>query len=772
MLLLSVMLLSSCTEKFTGPGFIEEEPQEGSFILSPPEFDIELTRAARVIPVRSFATDEGVSVNILERLWVGASLNKETDPVTRATWNDIVWETNYADIGLFTVPTSDVDAAVAANNYSGLTCFPFYRSGTAGGGYELPPLSNGSAQVDYQYYNANFKVNARDRKLSTEFFNRSNGEPLNFYGYFPYQQQTRGKQFTTKTTSICKLYRADLHEVNLTRMPFSFMASQTSANLREHDVMYSVSEDGYSSGGDKAHPRNRYGNRGKIGQGNGQNNANIHMRFVHAFCRLQFKISNGTFRNGETSPVKLSGLYVAGKKVFVDGHINLIEGTVIPITASKIERTLDNGQQVAGPKPYVDIRTNALEISMIVQPTGRIETLDDFVIVCEVDGVEYKCPLPINTELRPNHVYDINLDLSPETTIRINSGGGSLVSLFEGNPTTGQLVSSINEGGTIFGTFAETLVVLPHTGWNISKVFKNGAQIPALPAPEADGSYIFNLQLVENEVTTYDVVCIPDVWYKHIDRLRVHLDAKLNSGFTDESAAGFKQQIVSTWKDISYNGNDAYLYNFSLMDYCVLADDTAPLAANGTIDVIRSGWDTKGLKFDGIDDYVVLPGTINNEYTMSFYICLAAAQQNPYPRLVSEGTGGGNSSYPGYHMRGGANSRLSLVGHGVDAEFAGSPPTAYSGRNVGKDILQMDFVYKSNTITAYLNGVQYGNPFTGRPAPNPQEFTSLGGLLNDVSRHIQATYYSFMLYDVALTPAEIIHNYNINKSRYGITKTD
>ena len=775
-----VSLLFSCSKDYTPSEPIEEEPQQAIFMASPPEFDIEL-RDANTTPVKHFITSDGVSVNISKRPWVGTSLNNETDfATTRATWDDIAWDPTYADIGLFTLKTSVAEAAIAGNNYSGLVCFPFYRSGTTNDGvYEVPPAGNGHASVGYQYYNANFKVNARDKILSTEFFNRSNGEPLNFYGYFPYQQQTRGKVFTERNTSICKLYRSDLHEINLTQMPFSFMASQNVNNLKEHDVMYSVSEDGYNSGGSKAHPRNRYGNRGKTGLGNGNNNANVHMRFVHAFCRLQFKISNGTFRYSEGTDIKISKLYVIGKKVFTDGHINLIEGKVTPINASRIERTLDNGQQTApvGQQPYVNIRNQDLEISMIVQPTGIIGTLEDFIIVCEVDGVEYRCPLPINTELKPNNVYDINLDLSPETIVRINSGGGALVSLYEDEPPVSALTSSINESGTIYGTFSKTLVITPHTGWRLSKIFKNGVLLPSLPTP-IGGDYFIDLQpVVENEVTTYDVVCLPDQWYVHDDKLRIHLDAKLNNGFTDEKHPNFKQQIVSIWKDISYNGNDAFLYNFDLLNYCVLAEDRDALV-NGEIAVKRSGWDTKGLKFDGIDDYVVLPGTINREkYTMSFYICVALAQQNPYPRIISEGTGGGSSSYPSYYLRTTSPaSRLGILGHNVDTDLSASG--VYSGgRIAGVDIIQIDAVYDTGgaangSLRVYFNGVRDdNNSHPSRIQPNPQEYTALGGLLYDVSRHSQITFYSFMLYDTALTQAEIQANYEINKARYGTKKT-
>ena len=743
-------------------------------MCTPPEFDVTLTRALDRTLIQESVTEQGVSMNISERLWIGTSLSDETDPRTRGTWNDIVWEGSRAEIGLFTVKKSVADAYLAGGNPADVKCFPFL--GEKGGvwltvmdQYRVPS-GNNSADNPYNYHNANLLVKADTSRHSKRFFTNSGSEPLNFYGYFPYQHQTQGINYTLPSTSICKVLRADRHEDNLLAMPYTFSASQTAGNIQRHDVMYSVSEEEEEGG------RNRYGNIGKNGQGTVENDNNVHMRFVHSFCRLQFNISAGSYRADKSEPIKLSRLYLAGSKVFVDGTLNLIKGEVTPGNASIIVRDLD----LPAGKTYFDLREGNLTISMIVQPTGVIESLDDFRIVCVVDGVEYSCPLKPGVELVTNHVYDVNLVLDPDTKVLLTNGGGAKVVLHDDVDGGGNIINS-HQGfeENIVVTWAKSIVIQPEPGWRLLRIIKNGVvQDENLPA----GPHTLNIgERPERETTKYEVVCIPNDWYARPEAMTMHLDGLMNYGYVED------QKLIPIWKDLTFNGNDGILYNFDLTQYADKTDDTGGMTG-GIIDIDKSGWDTKGLKFDGKDDVVAFPGKINwkalgSEYTVSMYLCVSTSLQTIYHRIISSGDNT-QTGFPALVLNSnGTNVRL--FGHNEDNNFGSTNDNLYSGKNRGRDIIQLDYVYKQTaattegTVTLYVNGVYRGVrvlPNGHGTAANPRyksvPWTSIGGRLTDISRQIQAAYYNVMIYDVALTPTEIKQNYDLNVDRFGTTKTD
>ena len=770
LLLPCIVFCLSCDDEYgMGSEPDPENNEQGVFMCMPPELDVTLTRALDRTLIQESVTEQGVSMNISERLWIGTSLSDETDPRTRSTWNDIVWDSN-AEIGLFTVKKSVADAYLAGGNPADITCFPFWGE-KDGGGYTsvyIVPNGNNSADNPYNYHNANLRVRAGTSRSSIPFFKEAGSEPLNFYGYFPYQHQTQGINYTLPSTSICKVLRADQHEDNLLAMPYTFSASQTAGNIQRHDVMYSVSEE---EGG-----RNRYGNIGKNGQGTVENDNNVHMRFVHSFCRLQFNISAGSYRAGKSTPIELSRLYLAGSKVFVDGTLNLIKGEVTPGNASIIVRDLD----LPAGKTYFDLREGNLTISMIVQPTGVIESLDDFRIVCVVDGVEYSCPLKPGVELVTNHVYDVNLVLDPDTKVLLTNGGGAKVVLHDDVDGGGNIINS-HQGfeENIVVTWAKSIVIQPEPGWKLLKIIKNGAVLVENPPV---GSYTLPIDRPERETTKYEVVCIPNDWYARPGAMTMHLDGLMNDGYVED------QKLISIWRDLTFNGNDGILYNFDLTKYADKVNDTE-LLVNTLITTDRSGWDTKGLKFDGKDDVVAFPGKINwkasgSEYTVSMYLCVSHGLQTIYHRIISSGDDT-SRGFPALVLNSNS-SNVRLFGHGEDNNFGSTNPNdnLYFGKNRGIHIIQLDYVYKqtaatAGTVTLYVDGVYRGeraltngHGTATSPRYKSVPWTSIGGRLTDISRQIQAAYYNVMIYDVALTPTEIKQNYDLNVDRFGTTKTD
>ena len=782
--LLSVILCLSCndTELLELPEPIETA-QEGVFYASYPSIDVSLTKSAggeTIIPetvIQKNITEQGSYIKITERLWVESNIgNSKQGAQTKSTWNDVVWDKDYDAIGVYTLKSSSVETYLNDKNPNHLVCYPFRAKDKDGldlGSNYVFPTGNGHIANPYNYHNANRKVNAIPTKSSVDFFTHAaDNEELHFYGYFPYQHQMAGINYALDPTSICQVLRANLHADNLLAMPYTFASTQTKDNIHQHDVMYSVSEDAKDASAPLSHDRNKYGNRYKKRHSTGKND-NVHMRFIHSFCRLQFTISAGAYRAGKTDPIKLSKLSIEGSKVYIDGSLNLIETKVNQGNAAFIERALDNGQETKGSEMYVDLRNQDLVISMIVQPTDKIETLNDFKIVCLIDGVEYSYSLAVGTELVKNHVYDVNLVLSPETKVIVASGGGSGITIYrEPNESLGTL----NSTGEMTASFADYMIIQPNGGWDIFKVLKNGAP---MDTTFSSPPYRINIGRVENETTKYEIICIPDRWYSRPHDLITHFDGILNNGFA--AGADAVQQIVPIWKDLSYNGNNGILYNFSLGGYSPLVNDTEPLSqndVNGLITYQRSGWDTKGLRLDGKDDKVAFPGEINSsQYTISVYLCVAQALQTLWHRIISTGNEvtGQRDGFPGMVLNN-QTSRLRLFGHGIDQEFClgtDKNDNLYLGKTRGVDIVQVDYVYGeggTNNLKLYIDG-EHINTRSITYGVKSVPGTTLGGHPSNISRQLNATYYSFMVYGKALTEAEIKHNYVLNEERYGTTKT-
>ena len=790
-MLLGGVFCFSCTDEIETPDSqIIESNEQGIFMSTPPGLDVGLLRSFSDNIIQENITEQGVSVKISERPWVGMSLEDKPEMQLRHTWDDIVWNKNYANIGVFTVRSSDIVAYEGDGNSAHIKCFPFRTKGTgttwldhANDTRYYQPSGNNHANNPYNYHTANLKIDARATMNSTSFFEHSNAVPINFYGYFPYQHQTSGINFTLPSTSICNVLQANNHTTNLLAMPYSFAPSQTKENIIQHDVMYSVSEDGINDGG---HLRNRYGNRNKQRHDNNpKKNDNVHMRFVHSFCRLQFKISAGSYRSEEGitgGPIKLSKLSVTGNKVFVDGTLNLIEGKVTAGNASTIIRALDNDQAetVAG-ETFVDLRKGDLIISMIVQPTdGKIGNSEDFKIICVVDGVEYSCSLSNGVELITNHVYDVNLELAPETKVIVASGGGSRINLYpEGGSSP---IGALNGTGEINATFADRISIEPNSGWRVLRIIENGTDLDLQNDPKitelSPGQYSLSIDLTENRTKKYEVICVPNDWYVTPLDLLMHLDGKLNNGFADEKAPGFIQEIVPIWKDLSYNENNGILYNYDLTQYANPADGGAT-ATSGT----HSGWDGKGLKCDGRDDFTAFPVSLSSDrqYTISVYLHIPSNQFSgtSYQRIISEGTKAdgtpptGNNGYPSLNRSGNNLGYLGQTSDNTGWVANGLSTNTDSWKNM----IQIDLVgiktgASSRTLTTYING-EVERSATGMSSdPNTQNvtWTSIGGRSFDTSRHIHATYYSVMVYNRPLTAAEIKLNYNLNVERYGKVK--
>jgi hypothetical protein len=198
-------------------------------------------------------------------------------------------------------------------------------------------------------------------------------------------------------------------------------------------------------------------------------------------------------------------------------------------------------------------------------------------------------------------------------------------------------------------------------------------------------------------------------------------------------AANVKSYVngSTTWRDLSGNGNNATLINGPTFNSANLGS----------------------IVFDGVDDYVscgnIMPSTAYTKCVF-FNISNLAAPNN----LISGGNLGTHYFYP-------ANSQYLRAGHFQGGELVSDTPilvnTWYHG-----------VVTFSTTLgfSMYQNGINVGN--------YNNTSTFIGGnivyigtyLLSGTGYYLNGTVASAQIYNRALSPAEVLQNYNAQKSRY------
>lgn len=125
-----------------------------------------------------------------------------------------------------------------------------------------------------------------------------------------------------------------------------------------------------------------------------------------------------------------------------------------------------------------------------------------------------------------------------------------------------------------------------------------------------------------------------------------------------------------------------------------------------------------------------------------------------------------------FFFPGGVNRGINLYAHGQQGGIWGSSSNYFDGRlDPNENIVQLDclFNYENKTFKIYCNGVLGRNFDLGESVTMARSIpiASLGNRIQDNTRALKATYYSFILYDRELSEEEIQKNYNVNKARYG-----
>ena len=539
-------------------------------------------------------------------------------------------------------------------------------------------------------------------------------ERMNFYGFYPRPTNSvlQGALDYVRNSIVLQEDAAGQSGQPWNLLHYAFI-DQTDENMSWHDVMCSIPEE----------EGIRYGNQNKT------EGSNIQLHYKHMFSLLDIEVNKGTKYRGDCV---ISSMVLSGTQVFTEGTLDILKGSIAPVRGTgdqevKIARIFD-AQKITEDSPF--------HKTVIVQPTQDGDNPNDdgrLVLTCCIDGVNYSCSFP-TLRLESGKRYKLKLTLTPAGVVVFKIWSGAKVEV------GGQELSPEDSGNEITPK-AERFAVKLESGYRLVDVLKNGKSI--LGEVE-NGEY----QLERNEYsnTNYNVVtCKADDWYV-TDGLRLHYDGIKNQY---NSSSDAQNKNLGIWYDLSGNDNDGTLRSFTT----------------------TSGWNGKGLVFDGLDDLVYFSGKITPSYTMEFYLCVEPTQRGAHPRFVAEG-----NRYPCFYFYG-TSSKYDGVYTSTDNSrqmaFFDIPNKSLGTTIVtdGIQIIQLDFAYDSEThiLTWYVDGEEKGHR-ENVADPESIDIASIGNRYVDNSRALAATYYSFMIYNRALTQPDITQNYNINKTRYGTTK--
>lgn len=538
-------------------------------------------------------------------------------------------------------------------------------------------------------------------------------ERVNFYGFYPRPTNSvlQGALDYVRNSIVLQEDAAGQSGQPWNLLHYAFI-DQTDENMSWHDVMCSLPEE----------EGIRYGNQNKA------SGSNTQLHYRHMFSLLDIEVNKGSKYRGDCV---ISSMVLSGTQVFTEGTLDILKGTIVPVRGTgdqevKIARIFD-AQKITEDNPF--------HKTMIVQPTQDGDNPNDngrLVLTCCIDGVNYSCSFP-TLKLESGKRYKLKLTLTPAGVVVFKIWSGAKVEV-------GEQELSPEDSEKEITPKAERFAVKVDAGYRLVDVLKNGESI----MDKVDNGE-YKLERNEYSNTNYNVVtCKADDWYV-TDGLRLHYDGIKNQY---NSATDAQNKNIGIWYDLSGNDNDGTLRSFTA----------------------TSGWNGKGLVFDGLDDLVYFSGDITPSYTMEFYLCVEPTQRGAHPRFVAEG-----NRYPCFYFYGTSNKYDGIYTSTENSRQIAffDKPNKSLGTTIVTDgikIIQLDFAYDSEThvLTWYVDGEEKGH----REVEDPEsiDIASIGNRYVDNSRALSAIYYSFMIYNRALTQADITHNYNVNKSRYGTTK--
>lgn len=207
--------------------------------------------------------------------------------------------------------------------------------------------------------------------------------------------------------------------------------------------------------------------------------------------------------------------------------------------------------------------------------------------------------------------------------------------------------------------------------------------------------------------------------------------------FSGMENSGVKRGIA---EDLSGNGNDGVLENFAFD--------------------VGSGYADNGLEFDGVDDRVTLTeGFVNYNYSIRTVINIS----NDYNKIVQDIFTIDHTNFVLRAQRVSGRLRLRLV------DTRTTPVSAHSETDIELDKKYiLDVISDDTSLKIYINGVVDSNtPYINKTDIVISGRAHIGYL--DSNGLLSGVVDNLLIYNRALSPQEIAHNYKIDKHRFNIT---
>ena len=679
--------------------------QDGNFTVTrQTSYDIGLTRSQDVKKQEQTAVGD-LTVSLDAAQW-GGSTTRVNVTGDEYTWGDGACISLYmTKHGESSTASGLIDVPFDPNTYNTYTRFKPYED------TDDRVQRENEETVDNTAFFFTHKTGVNASELT--------GQKLDFYGYYPRPYDKASNNLYYVKTSIVNEDDAHKHDAdNWSRLSYNFEDLQTDENLSHHDIMCALPERAEGAG-----THGRYGNIER------EADNNVQLLFKHMFCLLNIEIDKGSnYDSDGTKKCEVSEIEISGTTISTRGTLDVKNcvTTLMPIESATIKRMFSD----------TSIKDGALKTTMIVQPISEAEAgmseadkLKRFVFTCIVDGIPFTCSIP-DIKLEAGKKYNLKLKLAPSGGFVFRVWNGAKLQVNGEEFMSGEHAVPKITGGRFTVSSVDD-------GMSIVRVLRNGECI-------ATQGGMFEIDDEESNKVYYDIVTTPSDWYALTEEMRIQYDAIWNDKYGNRKTEDADWNKCSIWSDLTGNGNDGTLKMF---------DGSS-----------TSGWYDKGLWFDGVDDIVTYPGSINaTEYTMEFCIKLDNANQKSWARITAEG-----NQYPCYYVSGNV---LQLYAHGLQGYMHG---LSEEERERLKDKAQLDFVFTSTPegkeVKTYINGKCVETKTITGPDAVSIPIASLGNRIMDNTRALRATYYSFILYNKALNEDEIRQNFSVNKRRYGVTE--
>ena len=212
--------------------------------------------------------------------------------------------------------------------------------------------------------------------------------------------------------------------------------------------------------------------------------------------------------------------------------------------------------------------------------------------------------------------------------------------------------------------------------------------------------------------------------------LIVHYDGINNTGNGHNNTANI-------WKDLSKNGNDGKLYNFTYST--------------------DSEWKENCLSFNGTDNSVLLKNVLKNseEMTIEFVYTSKIAKSWQYYWGIHAnrfGLESGSTDYRSIYYSGNGGSQYIKI-NGLEEKI---------GKKVNNTI-----VFDKSNINAYKNSINVGTYNKKYDYYTQGEYFGVG-TDGEKGYPTKMDCYSFRIYNRALTEEEVKYNYDIDKERFNL----